>query len=81
MHHDPLCPCADIEWASCFRTSAENDRCVSCRCYLIVKRIAEERADEREKAAQRVETQRSSFRARDWDDAIAAAAAAARGEA
>ena len=66
MSHDPLCFVRE-----------KSQPLGSCECDFIAKI----RADERERAAQRVETQRSSFRARDWDDAIAAAAAAARGEA
>lgn len=65
MTHDPLCS---------FEVYHTTD---VCECSLIAK----VRADEREKAAQRVHAQRSSFRARDWDDAIEAATAAARREA
>lgn len=63
--HDPLC---FIE---------PNPLARECRtCDLIAK----VRADEREKAAQRVESCVNKFKARDFNDAVYACAAAVRGE-
>ena len=62
--HDPLCPYAHVEGPAC-----EID-------YV----IARARAEEREKAARRVESCVNKFKARDFNDAVDACAAAARGE-
>lgn len=64
--HDPVCtvkPAEAIKAADCWR------------CKL----IAQARADEREKAAQRVESCVNKFKARDYNDAVDACAAAVRG--
>ena len=73
--HDRFCPCAQTE-QECDLISVETDRCVSCEC----PRIALVRADEREKAAQRVESCVNKFKARDFNDAVDACAAAVRGK-
>lgn len=68
--HDPLCDSqpeyfdGSILWPE------------HCTCHIIVK----VRADEREKAAQRVESCVNKFKARDFNDAVDACAAAVRGE-
>ena len=54
MNHDPLCPCSDGEPEDCTLISALTDRCISCRCHMIEQRLDEVRADERDKAAQRI---------------------------
>ena len=68
--HDPLC--------GFYRESGEfdfvADACARCEF------IAKVRADEREKAVQRVESCRNKFKARDFNDAVDACAAAVRGE-
>lgn len=66
MSHDPLCKHRSARMPV--------NGCPSC------DEIANIRADEREKAAQRVESCVNKFKARDYNDAVDACAAAVRGE-
>lgn len=66
MSHDPLCKHRSARMPV--------NGCPSC------DEIANIRADEREKAARRVESCVNKFKARDFNDAVDACAAAVRGE-
>lgn len=73
--HDPMClEPLSLEEREIVSATIEPVYCDVCIA------IAKARADEREKAAQRVESCVNKFKARDFNDAVDACAAAVRGE-
>lgn len=73
MTHDPVCPCSGI-------CDPPGEPCSMSGCGCECDGIALGRADEREQAAQRVESCVNKFKARDYNDAVDACAAAVRGK-
>ena len=83
MNHDPLCglsePCDEEEPEHGYCSMQRGTFCILCQQWCICDRLAKARADERETAAQRVESCVNKYKPRDYNDAVNACAAAVRG--